>query len=94
MITAAMGNLRRMTRSRSESGAELPTDWWTASDCAAYLGISRSTWTAYVSREQAPEPDRRIGRTAVWRPATVTKWAEGRPRAGRRGDEPATSGGA
>ncbi len=62
---------------------ELPTDWWTAADCAAFLGITRSTWTAYVAREQAPAPERMFGRSPVWRPATIKTWAASRPRRGR-----------
>ena len=59
---------------------ELPTDWWTADDCAVYLGITRSTWAAYVAREQAPPAERKFGRSPVWRPATIKAWAESRPR--------------
>ncbi len=59
--------------------AELPTDWWTAEDCASYLGIASSTWRAYVSREQAPAPDRMFGRSPAWRPATVKAWEADRP---------------
>ena len=33
-----------------EDGAE----YWTAGECATYLGIAPDTWTAYVSRGQAP----------------------------------------
>jgi predicted DNA-binding transcriptional regulator AlpA len=62
---------------------ELPTDWWTAADCAAFLGITRSTWAAYVAREQAPAPERTFGRSPVWRPATVKTWAASRPRRGK-----------
>jgi predicted DNA-binding transcriptional regulator AlpA len=66
----------------SVNPSELPTDWWTAQDCATYLGITRSTWTAYVSRDQAPQPERMFGRSPVWRPRTVKAWAESRPRRG------------
>ncbi|RBJ09797.1 hypothetical protein DRA43_03995 [Micromonospora provocatoris] len=59
---------------------ELPDDWWTAAECAAYLGIARGTWTAYVAREQAPAPDRMFGRSPAWRPKTVKAWAQSRPR--------------
>ncbi len=62
---------------------ELPTDWWTAADCAAFLGITRGTWTAYVAREQAPAPERTFGRSPVWRPATIKTWAVSRPRRGK-----------
>jgi predicted DNA-binding transcriptional regulator AlpA len=58
---------------------ELPADWWTAEDCAAYLDITPSTWRAYVSREQAPQPERMFGRSPTWRPATIKAWAADRP---------------
>src|SRR5258705_5031163 len=58
----------------------LPADWWTAEDCARFPNVGRSTWTAYVARGQAPQPDRMSGRSPVWRPAAVTAWAESRPR--------------
>jgi len=64
----------------TEPPAELPTDWWTANDCAVFLGITRSTWTAYVSRGQAPPGERMFGRSPVWRPQTVKEWATNRPR--------------
>lgn len=60
--------------------AELPADWWTGADCAAFLGITRSTWTAYVSRGQAPPSERMFGRSPAWRPATVKEWAAKRTR--------------
>ena len=65
--------------SARNGGVELPTDWWTAEDCATYLGIAGSTWRAYVSREQAPQPERMFGRSPAWRPATIKAWAADRP---------------
>lgn len=76
--------LARMN-ARTESDDGLPTDWWTASDCASYLGIARSTWTAYVSRGQAPSHDRMFGRSPCWRPETVRQWATTRPRSAPSG---------
>jgi len=61
---------------------ELPEDWWTTNDVAAYLGISQSTIRSYVARQQMPAPDRHIGRTAVWKPDTIRTWHEDRPRVG------------
>src|SRR6266498_2496039 len=48
----------------SATTAELPSDWWTTEDVLAFLRsagapISRATWAAYVSRGQAPAPDRK-----------------------------------
>ncbi|GGQ88546.1 helix-turn-helix transcriptional regulator [Couchioplanes azureus] len=61
--------------------AELPTDWWTAEHVAAYLGISASTWRAYVARGQAPAAERKFGkRVSAWQPSTVKAWDDARPR--------------
>jgi predicted DNA-binding transcriptional regulator AlpA len=59
----------------------LPSDWWTTSDVATFLGIAPSTIRAYVARGQMPPADRRIGREPVWRPATIRQWHSQRPRA-------------
>lgn len=62
--------------------SSLPTDWWTISDVATYLGIAPSTVRSYLARSQMPEPDRHIGRTAVWKPKTIRAWNSRRPRVG------------
>ena len=62
--------------------SDLPSDWWSTADVASYLGVSESTIRSYVAREQMPKPDRRIGSVGVWRPATIRKWDEQRPRRG------------
>ena len=36
--------------------------------CAEAAGVRPKTWTYYVARGYAPEPDRRYGRTPVWSP--------------------------
>jgi predicted DNA-binding transcriptional regulator AlpA len=59
---------------------ELPRDWWTTEDVATFLGVSTSTIRAYVARSQMPEPDRRMGRTQLWRPKTIRHWNQQRPR--------------
>ncbi|MGL5828805.1 MAG: helix-turn-helix transcriptional regulator [Angustibacter sp.] len=64
---------------------DLPTDWWTTQDVADFLGIAPSTVRAYATRHQMPEPDRRIGRMALWRPITIQRWRSGRPRAASSG---------
>jgi predicted DNA-binding transcriptional regulator AlpA len=68
---------------------ELPADWWSTTDVLAFLKsagvpISRATWGAYVSRGQAPSPDRVFGRSPVWRPDAVRDWQAARPRRGSR----------
>lgn len=69
------------------TGTELPDDWWTTTDVLAFLKqagtpVSRATWAAYVSREQAPAPARHFGRSPVWKPADVREWQATRPRRG------------
>jgi predicted DNA-binding transcriptional regulator AlpA len=64
----------------------LPDDWWTTEDVATFLGIGTSTVSAYVTRKQMPQPDRYMGRTRLWRPATIRAWQRARPR------QPAPSG--
>ena len=75
------------SRLMPETSAELPSDWWTTEDVLAFLRsagapISRATWAAYVSRGQAPSPDRMFGRSPAWRPAAVRDWQASRPRRG------------
>ncbi len=67
----------------------LPADWWTTADVLEYLrsvgsGVSRSTWSTYVARGQAPAAEGRVGAYPVWRPATVKSWQERRPGHGGR----------
>ncbi|MCL2784194.1 MAG: helix-turn-helix transcriptional regulator [Propionibacteriaceae bacterium] len=57
----------------------------TREEVANRLGIAVSTWAAYVSRKQAPQPTRRIGQTPVWSSQVVKDWqasrrGQGRPR--------------
>lgn len=60
--------------------SDLPDDWWTTQDVATFLGVTPSTVRAYMVREQMPPPDRRIGRTMVWKPPTIRDWHAARPR--------------
>lgn len=74
----------------TEDQHELPQDWWTTDDVLTYLRsvgapISRSTWSAYVARGQAPAPARTFGRSSVWKPADVRDWQSSRPRRGTPG---------
>ncbi|RZU48856.1 hypothetical protein EV385_0585 [Krasilnikovia cinnamomea] len=66
---------------------DLPTDWWSTEHVLAYLQsvgapIGRATWASYVSRGQAPAPDRNFGRSPVWRPRAIQQWQAERPRRG------------
>ena len=47
---------------------------WSVGEVAAYLGVKRSTVTAYRSRGQMPQPDGRVGRSPWWRPETIRAW--------------------
>jgi predicted DNA-binding transcriptional regulator AlpA len=67
-------------------GDELPADWWTTRDVAAFLDIAPSTIRAYVARRQMPPADRRIGREPVWKPDTIREWRNQRPRQPRDSD--------
>lgn len=58
----------------------LPEDWWTTDDVARYLSVTPSTVRAYLARKQMPEPDRRMGRMQLWRPASIENWHATRPR--------------
>lgn len=55
-------------------------DWWTTDHVAAYLGVSASTVRAYLTRDQMPEPDLRAGQQRLWRPETIKRWHQHRPR--------------
>ena len=57
---------------------------WIRSECADHVGVTPSTWSAYVTRHQAPQPIRRIGATPVWDAEEVRQWHATRPgKAGR-----------
>lgn len=57
---------------------DLPDDWWTVGEVATFLGVKRTTLSAYLARGQMPPPDRRFGRTLAWRPETIRDWRAGR----------------
>ena len=57
-------------------------EWWTTTDVAAYLKVQVGTVSTYRARGQMPPPDMTVGRTHVWRPATIISWHEDRPRPG------------
>jgi hypothetical protein len=67
--------------------AELPTDWWTATDVAKYLGVAASTVRSMLAQQLMPKPGKRYGRTNLWRPRTIQKWNASRPRKGRETTE-------
>ena len=51
---------------------------------AKRLGVTVGTWSGYVSRRQAPQPTRKVGRTPVWSAKAVDEWQASRRGPGRR----------
>jgi hypothetical protein len=49
---------------------------WGWDDIAALTGLSRRLLEQQVSARRMPGPDIRVGRRALWRPATITAWLE------------------
>lgn len=62
--------------------------WLGAAAAAERAGIREKTWTAYVSRGQAPQAGRRDPETgkAQWLAGAVDKWLAARPGSGARTD--------
>ena len=46
--------------------------------------ITARTWSSYVTRDYAPKPERRIGRTPLWTAQQVDEWLANRPGQGAR----------
>lgn len=57
----------------------------TMQDIADRLGIDRASVQKYRTRGELPPADQMIGRTPVWRPATVERWIRRRPGAPGQG---------
>lgn len=56
----------------------------------AYVGVAEKTWSGYVARRRAPQPDRReivkgLARP-VWKRATLDAWKREQPGQGARTD--------
>lgn len=65
----------RRTHQRPVEDVDPKTDeWWTTADVARYLGLQIGTVSSYRMRGQMPLPERRIGRTWVWRPKAIVEW--------------------
>ena len=63
------------------------TDKLRAAEAAELAEIKTSTWTAYVSRGQAPPPDGHYDkRTPWWHRSTIEQWRTTRPGQGSRTD--------
>jgi predicted DNA-binding transcriptional regulator AlpA len=52
------------------------TELVVAADIAARLGISRARVSVLASRSNFPKPVGRLGRSDVWRWASVERWAQ------------------
>jgi len=69
--------LARLTETLSPTDRREEQTWWTTADVADYLGVHPGTISSYRARDQMPKPDRRIGRSWVWAPATIKAWRPG-----------------
>lgn len=58
-------------------------------EAAARANITPDTFSAYVTRGQAPAPVERVGSTPLWDEDEVDQWIKTRP--GRRGRPPGPS---
>jgi predicted DNA-binding transcriptional regulator AlpA len=56
----------------------------TRDEAARRAGVRPDTWSAYVTRGQAPAPRRHLGRTPLWDSGEVDRWLERRPGHGGR----------
>lgn len=62
----------------------MSSDRLTRDEAAAIAGVRPDTWSAYVTRGQAPAPEERIARTPLWSREVVEGWKAARPGRGRR----------
>lgn len=62
----------------TEPGVEAQPQLLTVEECAQLVGVTPSTWRAYVARQQAPEPTARYARTPLWERSVVAAWHAGR----------------
>jgi len=70
-----MSDLARKSHGDPSPDAE----WWTTAEVAAYLGVRPATVSTYRMRGQMPQPNRKLGRTQLWRPQTIIEWHRSRP---------------
>ena len=59
-------------------------EWWTSTEVLEYLASqgqesTLDTWGGYYRRGQAPAPERKVGRTLLWRPPAIREWSAARP---------------
>ncbi|WP_291479806.1 hypothetical protein [Corynebacterium sp.] len=60
--------------------------YWPMSRILHLAGITRSTWTSYVTREQAPQPHYRVDTVRLWSADEIRTWLDSRT------SRPATTG--
>jgi hypothetical protein len=92
-IFALRDVLRRLVADGSLEERRYPVEyrlavWLSAREAAERAGVREKTWTAYVTRGQAPGPGRRNPETgkAEWLPGVVDEWMAARPGPGARTD--------
>lgn len=59
------------------STPDLVADWWGIRDVAAYTQVTPSTVSSRLHSGAMPQPDRRNGRSPLWKPATIVSWHRG-----------------
>lgn len=67
-----------MTPDVIPSSPDPAAEWWTTAEVAAHLGVRPATVSSYRMRGQMPQPDRKLGRTQLWKPATILAWQDRR----------------
>lgn len=55
------------------------SEWILRSQAAQIAGISPDTFSAYVTRGQAPGPVAHVGATPLWDEAQIRAWNQERP---------------
>jgi len=56
----------------------------TRDEISQWLKLKPNTWSGYVSRNQAPQPVKRVGSTPLWSRREVLDWQESRRGRGHR----------
>lgn len=54
---------------------------WTASECAAFSGTARGTFTSYAGRGRAPEPVAKLHGLTLWDSKDIHEWVDSRAQA-------------
>lgn len=55
-------------------------EYWTMAQCLEHTQVTKGTWSAYVTRAQAPAPAGHLNpRTPLWDASEVRVWHAARP---------------